>query len=213
MVRGGRELGHVQADLGEDDLRGGRADAGDFTEAFDRVRPAGRRCGLFGRVPAAWVVRFGRLQQVVDAGGEGADLRRQCVDLSEQHPGQFGVVVVEAPVERLDQRRSLGLHPAPGQVGEAPRVTLAGDQRFDHVPRRQRVQRGRHRGQLDERVFEQLLQPLPVPGAFPGEIDPQPGIVAQLPDRRRRHKRWPQQPLLGELGQPHRVELVFSELN
>ena len=171
--------------------------------------PAGAAATSSGGLPPSLAsCRFGRLQQVVDAGGEGVDLRRQRVDLIEQHPGQFGVVVVEAAVERLDQRRSLGLHPAPGQVGQAPRVTLAGDQRLDHVPRRQRVQRGRHRRHLDQRVFEQLLQPLPVPGAFPGQIDPQPGVVAQLPDRRRRHERGPQQPFLGELGQPHRVELV-----
>jgi hypothetical protein len=33
QVPGGRELGHVQADLGKDVLRPGPADAGDFTEA------------------------------------------------------------------------------------------------------------------------------------------------------------------------------------
>jgi len=69
-------LGHVQADLGEDDLRPGLPDAGDFGEAFDRARPGGGRCDLVGHAPAAvCVVRIVLREQVVDAGGEGTDLR------------------------------------------------------------------------------------------------------------------------------------------
>jgi cytochrome P450 len=33
------------------------------------------------------------------------------------------------------------------------------------------------RRHLDQRVLEQLLQPLPVPGAIAGQIHPQPGVV------------------------------------
>jgi hypothetical protein len=46
-----------------------------------------------------------------------------------------------------------------------------------------------------------------------GEIGPQPGVVAQSTDLGRGHERRPQQALLGQLGQPDGVELVFSELN
>ena len=78
-----------------------------------------------------------------DAGGEGVDLGGQRVDLVEQHPGEFGVVVVEAAVSASISAGALGLHPAAGQVGEPPRVAFPGDQRLDHVARRQRVQRRR----------------------------------------------------------------------
>lgn len=77
---------------------------------------------------------------------EGRRIAPTKFNLIEQHSGQFAMVVAEAAVEQLDQRRSLGLHPAPGQVGEAVGVTLAGSQHFDDVPLRQRVQRGRRRG-------------------------------------------------------------------
>jgi hypothetical protein len=61
-------------------------------------------------------------------------------------------------------------------------------------------------------VFEQLLDALLVPGAVPDEVDPQPGVVAQLADLDRRDEAGSQHAALVELGQPHRVELVFSEL-
>jgi hypothetical protein len=56
--------------------------------------------------------------------------------------------------------------------------------------------------------FEQLLQPLPVPGLLGGQIDPQPGVVTQLTDLFRRDERGPQHALLGQLRQPHRIQLV-----
>ena len=77
----------------------------------------------------------------LDAGGEGVDLGGQRVDLVQQHPGQLGVVVVEAAVKRLDQRRRAW--PSSGRgPGSASAVgsRSPGDQRLDHVARRQRVQ-------------------------------------------------------------------------
>lgn len=54
---------------------------------------------------------WGRLGELVDKpfdpGGEPVDLVGSGVDLVQQQPGQIAVVVVEAAVERLDQRRSL----------------------------------------------------------------------------------------------------------
>ena len=117
-------------------------------------------------------------------------------------------MVIETPVERGDQLRVLGLHPPAGQLGQPARVALPGDQGLDHVPRRQRVQRRGHRRDFDQRVLEQLLQPLPVTGAVAGQILTQPGVVTQPPDLGRGHKRWPQQTLLSQLGQPHRIQLV-----
>ena len=117
-------------------------------------------------------------------------------------------MVVEPSGQRLDQGGPLDLHPAARQIGEPTRVAFPGDQPRQHVPHRQGVQRRRDRRHLDQRVLEQLLQPLPVAGAFAGQIDPQPGVVPQLPDRGGRHEAGPQQPLLGQLGQPDSVQLV-----
>jgi hypothetical protein len=47
-----------------------------------------------------------------------------------------------------------------------------------------------------------------VPGTFPHEVGAHPGVVTQGTDRCRRYERRAQHALLGESGQPHRVELV-----
>src|SRR4029450_12712304 len=53
-----------------------------------------------------------------------------------------------------------------------------------------------------------LLQPLQVPGAFLGQVGPQPGVVAQLADLGGWDDGGAQHPPLVELGQPPRIELV-----
>jgi hypothetical protein len=130
--------------------------------------------------------------------------------LIQQHPHQFGVMVIEPAPQRFDEGRAFGPHPAAGQVGEPPRITFTGDQGVEHVAHRQGVEGGGDARNLDQRVFEQLLQPLPVAAALPGQIDPQPRVVPQRPDRCRRHETRSQQPFLGELGQPHGVQLVLA---
>ena len=106
---GGGEAAHIEADLGEDHLRRGRADAGDLVEAVD-----GAECGVGhgvdrlagGRVSGARVDGLGvghRRQHLVDAGGEGVDLCGQGVDLVQHYPGEFGVMVVEPTVEGVRQ--------------------------------------------------------------------------------------------------------------
>ena len=132
----------------------------------------------------------------------------QRIDLTQQQPRQLSVVVIEATVQRGDQVRALGFHPPAGQIGQSAWVALTGDQGLDHVARRQCVQFRGHRRHLDRRVLEQLLQPLPVAGAFPDQILAQPGVVTQHPDRRRRDETRPQQALFGQLGQPDCVEFV-----
>ena len=82
------------------------------------------------------------------------------------------------------------------------------DHRPDHVLRRDGGQLGRHRRHLDQRAFQQLLQPLPAAGPVLDQVGAGPGVVAQLPDRGRRHERGTQHPHLGQPGQPHRVQPV-----
>lgn len=129
----------------------------------------------------------------------------------QQHLQKMAVVVGELPGQRLDQVRDLGAHPAPGQLGERPRVALPGHQRVQHRPAGDSEQVA---GpvllvrELDAGILQQLLDLLAVPGALGDQGRAQPGEVAQLPDRGGRHERSPQHPALGQLGQPHRVELV-----
>jgi hypothetical protein len=117
-------------------------------------------------------------------------------------------MAVELPGERLDQRGTLGLHLAAGQAGQHLRVALAGDQRLEHAADREGVHGAGHGRDFDQRVFQQLLQPLPVPGAVAGQVGAQPGVIAQLPDLGRGHEGRPQHAPLGQLRQPHRVQLV-----
>ena len=201
-MRGGGEAAHVQPDLGDDHLCVVFADAGDLVEPLDRgeSRAFGQGVGSHAdRVTGGWAVAAGvdglglghRRQQLFDAGGERVDLGGERVDLVQQHPGEFGVVVVEAAAQRLDEGGALGLHPATGQAGEHLRIPLPGDQCLDHGAPGHAHDVGGHRRQLDQGVFEQFLQPLHLPGPVVGEIGPQPGVVAQSTDLGRGHERRP----------------------
>ena len=102
----------------------------------------------------------------------------------------------------------LGLELAAGQAGQHRRVTLPGDQRLQHVPHRQPVQLAGHARHLDQRILQQLLQPLIVPGALLGQVSPQPGVVPQPPDLSGGHEAGPQHAPLGQLRQPDRIQPV-----
>ncbi len=182
---GGGEPGHVGAGLGDDDVGGQGADPGDGADQVPE--------------PAKG------LDHHLDPGGELVDRRGVLVDQVQVHPGQERVVVGEPAGQRLGQRRDLGAQPALGQVGQRGGVAFPGDQRLEHRPARDPDDVGGHRGQLDAGVLEQLLQPLDLPAAFPGDRGPGPGQVPQLPDRLGRHERAPHQPVRAELGQPGRV--------
>ncbi|MET3721808.1 hypothetical protein [Arthrobacter sp. UYCo732] len=55
------------------------------------------------------------------------DLAGQGVDLVQQDPGQFAVVVVEPAGEGLNQRGVFDPQPAPGQVRRDEGVRLPGE--------------------------------------------------------------------------------------
>ncbi len=78
-------------------------------------------------------------EELFDAGGQRVDLGGQCVDLTQKQPGQLGVMIIEATIQRGDQLGALGFHPSAGQIGESARVSLPGDEGIDHVPRGQGV--------------------------------------------------------------------------
>ena len=87
------------------------------------------------------------------------------------------------PVNASVSCGDLGAHSPLGQIGQHRGVALPGDQRFEHGPSRDPGDVGGHRGQLDPGVFEQLLQPLDLPGAFPGDRGAGAGQITELPDR------------------------------
>ena len=106
-VSGGREPGHVDADLGDDALGGPFADPG------DRVEPV---TGLAERG-----------DHPVDLDVERGDRRFEVVDVVEDDPQHRGVMVPEPAAQRLAQLRDLLAQHALGQLGEHAR---------DHVHRR-----------------------------------------------------------------------------
>jgi hypothetical protein len=79
-----------------------------------------------------------------------------------------------------------------------------GQQRVDDRPPRLAQKRRSHRRQLDPRVLHHLLQPLDRPGPFLDQRAPIPRQIAQRTDIGRRHETRPHQPVLDQLGDPHR---------
>src|SRR4051794_34022560 len=65
-----------------------------------------------------------------------------------------------------------------------------------------------HRGQLDLGVLEHLLHPVLLRRAGVDQVQPIPGQVTQPADLYRGHEARAQHLPLGDLAQPHRVELV-----
>ncbi|MFH9983824.1 hypothetical protein ACH4ND_32330 [Streptomyces sp. NPDC017179] len=108
---GGGEAAHVRADLGKDDLRGGRPGPGDGVQLLGQG-PRTDRGGLVPGACAAW--RGDLLQRPDDQPVEFVDLCGQVVDGGQQHPQQPGVVVFELPGQdaTLPKRAPAG-SPAP----------------------------------------------------------------------------------------------------
>ncbi len=90
-----------------------------------------------------------RADQLVDLAVQPPDHPAQVVDVLQVHPCQQRVMGAEPPRTRHRQVGEL-LAPRPtGQLGQHPRVTLPGNQRLHHRPRRARGDAGGHRVDLD----------------------------------------------------------------
>ena len=97
------------------------------------------------------------------------------------------------------------------RAARTSRVALPGDHRLDDRAGGLVPGQLRHDGrQLAQGVFQQLLQPLPVPRAVRGQVQDVPGVHPQRPDLRRRDERGPQHPHLGQPRDPPRILLVRS---
>ena len=211
-----REPGHVQPGSGDDRPGEPEADAGDLGEPLRRgqhhsVRSrAGGRDAVRGDTPGGGNGVQRGLDLVLDLGGQPV----QQGDVVQVDADQHRVVLAhEHALQRLGDRGGAALDVAvrPGRQG--PGVALAGDDGFQDVAGRlvpgHRVDRRR---QLDQGPLQQLFRLLVTPGPLPDQPGARPGVVPQLADRRRGYEAGPQQPRPGQPGQPHRVQLVFSEL-
>ncbi len=90
---GGRELGHVEPDLGDDDLGGAGPDAGHLIETVDGWRWAG--CDLSGLGIGGPLMSGQLFDELVHAGRDPVELLAESVDLVEQNPGKLAVMGVE----------------------------------------------------------------------------------------------------------------------
>jgi hypothetical protein len=122
--------------LGDDHLGGAGVDTVEGVEQLDVVAVGG--------------------QLGVDAGVQVGEQGADRVEVGQDHPGEEGVVLGEAPGQRLGQGTDRDPQPAPGQLGQDPRVAFAGDQRLEHRrPGLAEDVAGHHR-EFDAGVFEQL---------------------------------------------------------
>ena len=112
----GREHAHVDAALGDQDLRDPYADAGDRAEELDQV---GVGCGCD---PDPRLEVSGCLVEGVDVGEQPRDENAVVAD-------------VEPARERLLKLRDLLAEPALGQLGQDERVGDAAQERLEHRSR------------------------------------------------------------------------------
>ncbi|MEU1276609.1 hypothetical protein [Streptomyces sp. NPDC005799] len=165
-----------RADLGEDDLRGGRPDPGDRVDLLGQSLCTDCRGGL--AVGARGVWRGGDLlQRPGDQPVEFADLCGEMVDGVQQHPQKPGVVF-ELPGQGLDEGRLLLDQVAFGEVGQGARVAFPGDHRVEHGSPGHAEQVRDDAGQFDLRVLQGLVHAVLVPGAFLDEHVAGAGVVA-----------------------------------
>ncbi len=104
--------GLLLPELGEDDLRGALADAGDRVEPLDLADVRGK--------------------PRLDFRGELADRLVEKVDVAQQPPDEQAVMVAESSPQGLAQRRLLGPHPPFGHGGEDRRIVVTVKHRGDH---------------------------------------------------------------------------------
>src|SRR3954451_23356881 len=173
QVSGGREPGHLDADLGEDALGGPIADSGNGVQPVTGLGE--RDAGLAGRGG----------EQGVDALVQFGDRALQMLDVLQRQPDQQRVVLAEPAAQRLTQRRGLGAKLPAGQLDQHLGVAFAGDQGGEHGPAGDAEDVGGDRVQLDARVLQRLLDPLGLGGVRLDQPLAIAGQTPQLANRRR----------------------------
>jgi hypothetical protein len=138
--------------------------------------------------------RDGRLREI-DADGPGMHACRTAPPQSDPGGRRRGHLAAKG-----------GLLHSPGHSGSADcRAEQQGTACRAAPPAGRRQ---RHAPDPADVTFQQLLRPLLLPGPLPDQGAPVPAQIPQLPLPRRRHERRAQHPPLGQLAQPHGVQLV-----
>jgi len=177
-----RESGHVASDLADDDFGRPTLNAGDRAQ---QPHCGGERSDLFA-----------------DRLGEPVDLLIEEVDVREDRADPQCVVLFEASLERLSQGWDLLAQLPPREVREHLRVSLAGDQRVEHVTGGSAPDVRGDAVELDPGVLQRLVQPVDLTSALLDLRLAIPGQVPQLPDRLGSHEVRSQQPGLDQPAQP-----------
>ena len=176
------ELGHVDADLADDGL----SDAP--IHARDRAQPLP---GVSERGDA-----------LVDRVGEPADGLVGVVELADDLGHQDGVGGPETALEGRTELGQLLAQQPFGQIGQHGRILGARDQRHEHGASRSSQDVRRHRGQLDARILEHLVEALRLAGPLFDNAASIAGQLSDLSDLRRRDEAGPHQAVLGQLADP-----------
>ena len=212
-VPGGGEHRHVGAELGDDDPGVADADPGDLIEPCHQARHGRAVAGQ----PGEWPPPIS--PQPVQAGATpGMDasccpilasrrvisslivsMSRRCVAISKAWTSR------NRPVSAAASCLAGGLQPPVPERGQRRRAALPGDQGVQEPPAAGAEQVGDHHRDLQQRVLEDLLDPVLVPGLVLGQPGPGAGQRPQVPDCLRRHERAAQHPPLVQLAQPHAV--------
>ncbi len=117
------------------------------------------------------------------------------VDLRQQLPQQEALLGAQPPGQRRLQLRPLLPHAPARQVRQHRRVRLARQQCVQHRPRRDPGDVGRHAGQLDIGLLQQLLQPVDHPRPVGDHGDAMARQGAQLALGGTGHEAGAQQPV------------------
>lgn len=146
--------------------------------------------------------------RLLDPPGELVDHGGELVVLAQIQTDQERVVLAKPPGQGLGQFGDLAAEPSLGQVRQDLRVAFACGEGLEHGAAGDAHDVGGDRGELDAGVFEQFLQALDHPAAFPGDGGAGPGQVPQLAYRLGRDERRADQAVGAELVQPGRVRDV-----
>lgn len=154
QVRGGSKPGHVPAGLGDDHRSAFAVDTRDGHQVLDHVS---------------------------ERGEFGVDSRRQFIDPAQDDYAEERMVVIETP--GLDQSIMFQPQLLFGQIGKDLWIPFTVDQGLHHRTASHTEDVGGYHGELHAGVFEDLLQSLCFPVAFPDRRRPTPGEITQTADR------------------------------
>lgn len=112
------------------------------------------------------------------------------------------MVVFEAAGQGLAEIRHLRPGLPDGQIGQHHRVTLTGNECFEHGAGRHTQRLGQHERGLDAGVLEHFLQPIQRARTLSDQAGALPGEVTKTANARWRHERRRDQPVLGHLRDP-----------